>query len=65
VSTKLVYPSRTSERRGEGEGGGGEGERERECALGLLLYHIPRHLRLIRNAAAWATASPTLLFSDW
>jgi hypothetical protein len=43
----LVCPSRTSERGGEGdcveEGGGGEGERERERALGLLLFHIPRH----------------------
>jgi hypothetical protein len=36
-----------NERGGEGdcvkEGGGEEGERERERALGLLLYHIPRH----------------------
>jgi hypothetical protein len=43
----LVCPSRTSERGGERdcvkEGGGEEGERERERALGLLLYHSPRH----------------------
>ncbi len=43
----LVCPSRTSERGGEGDrvkdGGGGEGEREKERALGLLLWHNPRH----------------------
>jgi hypothetical protein len=35
-----------------------------ERALGLLLCHSPR-LRLIRNAAALAAASPTSRFSDW
>ena len=43
----LVCPSRTSECGGEGdcvkEGGRGEGERERGRALGLLLWHSPRH----------------------
>jgi hypothetical protein len=43
----LVCPSHTSKRGGEGdcvkEGGGEEGERERGRALGLLLFHIPRH----------------------
>ena len=43
----LVCPSRTIERGGEGdcvkEGGGEEGERVQGRALGLLLWHSPRH----------------------
>jgi hypothetical protein len=45
------------------EGGGAEGECERERALGVLLsMPQPWTLRLTRNAAALAAASPTLLF---
>ena len=66
----LVCPSRTSERGGKRdcvkEGGGEEGERVKERALGRLLCHSHRStLMLIRNAAALAAASPTLLFSEW
>ena len=64
----LVCPSRTSERGGEGdcvkEGGGEEGEREKACT-GAASMPQPSTLRLIRNAAALAAASPTLFFSDW
>jgi hypothetical protein len=67
----LVCPSRTSERGGKGdcvkEGGGEEGRRgAREGACtGAATMPQPSTLRLIRNAAALAAASPTLLVSDW
>ena len=38
--------------------------REGACAGDATMLH-PSMLRLIRNAAALAAASPTLLFSDW
>ena len=64
----LVCPSRTSERGGKGDrvkGGGEEGERERERVLGGATTPQPSMVRLIRNAAAFAAASPTLLFKPW
>jgi hypothetical protein len=64
----LVCPSRTSERGGGAncvkEGGGEEGERERKRALGCY-YATDLELRLIRNAAALAAVSQSLLFSHW
>ena len=62
----LASPSRTRERGEKGDGGKGgveEGERVKERALGRLPQ--PSILRLIRNAAAFAAASPTLFFNEW
>jgi hypothetical protein len=47
------------------ERGGEEGERERERALGCATTPRPSILRLILNAAALASARPTLLISVW
>jgi hypothetical protein len=64
----LVCPSRTSERGGEGdcvkEGGGEAGSARGSVHWGFYCA-TSSTLRLIRNAAALADASPTLLFSDW
>jgi hypothetical protein len=61
----LVCPSRTSERGGKGdcvtEGGGEEGG---ACTRAATMPQ-PSTLRLIRNAAALAAASPTLHFNHW
>jgi len=61
---ELVCPSRTNEHGGEGycvkEGEGEEGERAGEVRLYYSLG--PWILRLIRNADAFASTRPTLLF---